>query len=491
MAEVYLCRLEFEHGFSKKMAVKIIHPNHSGKEIFRDLFVREARLASSLSHPNVVSVFDFGETDDGYFLVMEYVDGRPLSHVVARIREDSVPVPLPVWRYWMENSLAGLGYLHARGIVHRDVSPGNILVTKDGAVKITDFGISRKIVTAIDGERRIDGKPGYLSPEALIGQGDDSRSDLFSAALCGVELFNGEPVFRSGTYDEARLLLTEFDPQVFTIRSTGGDPGVERLLRKALSLRSEERYQDTDAFIMAIESSIPCRATRREVETFWDSIFPDIQGVETQVDLEKPEGSGRINEQPAILRERSPSYGQGFRRVAVGMAAVVMAGVGTGYYYREIKGNDVAPQIQNIPGVSHLGQVGSNDMVNLGPNRDPVRKVGPVTESTTGTRWKHSALPLQKTPLVEKTEENILSPNERKMAIGIIPIVQAIPWAKVYEGDRYLGETPIRSLEFTVGEHAIRFVNEPLGVDRSFPLTVRENGNQNVIVTLIGSRASD
>jgi serine/threonine-protein kinase len=114
MSEVYLCRLRGEEGFEKKVAVKVIPPRLTEIARFRDLFVREARIAASLSHQNLVQVFDFGRRGNSYFLAMEFVDGWNLAQAVAQLRVRSIPIPLPLWRYWMEGMLDGIAYLHSQ-----------------------------------------------------------------------------------------------------------------------------------------------------------------------------------------------------------------------------------------------------------------------------------------------------------------------------------------------------------------------------------------
>ncbi|HSL91162.1 MAG TPA: protein kinase, partial [Candidatus Limnocylindrales bacterium] len=117
MAEVFLCQLTGEEGFKKKIAVKVIRSSLSEDRRFRDLFIREARIAASLVHPNLIQVFDFGKEGESHYLAMEFIDGWNLAQALSQARLRAIPVPLPVWRYWMEGILAGIGHLHSRGIV--------------------------------------------------------------------------------------------------------------------------------------------------------------------------------------------------------------------------------------------------------------------------------------------------------------------------------------------------------------------------------------
>src|SRR5574341_76955 len=202
MGDVYLCRYEGEEGFRKKVAVKAIHPRFSGDPRFRELFVGEARLAASFSHPNLVQVFDFGREGDSYFLAMEYVEGWNLAQAAAQARQRSFPVPIGVWRHWLLGILSGVGYLHGRGIVHRDLSPSKVLLSRGGAVMVADFGIAIAARRASPAGDPFAGKAGYLAPEVAAGGNGSASSDLFSVAVMAAELLMSRRLFEGRTRDE-------------------------------------------------------------------------------------------------------------------------------------------------------------------------------------------------------------------------------------------------------------------------------------------------
>src|SRR4030067_1866685 len=135
MAKIYLCRLTGDEGFGKKCPIKVIPPRLSEDRHFRDLFIREARIAASLVHPNLIQVFDFGKEGRSHYLAMEFIDGWNLSQAISQARLHSMSVPMPVWRYWVEGILAGVSHLHSQGEVHGDISPSNFLLSRGGAVK--------------------------------------------------------------------------------------------------------------------------------------------------------------------------------------------------------------------------------------------------------------------------------------------------------------------------------------------------------------------
>ena len=203
MAEVFRATQVGAEGFARTVAVKRVLPGFSNVPQFASMFVTEAKLASLLEHPNIVSVLDFDRDEEGrLFLAMEFVDGKDLAALSAAGR-----LPFSVAIFIMSEVLAGLGYAHElpagtgpRGIVHRDVSPQNVLVSWEGAVKVSDFGIAKaRDATAATASTMIKGKPQYMSPEQANGQALDGRSDLFAVGIMLWELLTGRRLFDGAT----------------------------------------------------------------------------------------------------------------------------------------------------------------------------------------------------------------------------------------------------------------------------------------------------
>ena len=181
MGEVWLAHDEVLH---RDVALKQLKHEYADDEGFRTRFLHEARNAASLHHPGIATVFDFGEGDGIPFLVMEYVDGRPLSQLLA----DGRPLDPERARDLVEQTALALAEAHAVGLVHRDVKPGNLLVTADGVVKVTDFGIARAgDGMALTETGQLIGTPAYLSPEQAEGQAATPASDVYAL---GVVLFD-------------------------------------------------------------------------------------------------------------------------------------------------------------------------------------------------------------------------------------------------------------------------------------------------------------
>src|ERR1700744_740049 len=244
MAEVYLARRGGPHGFKKIVAVKRILPQYARDPDFVAMFVDQARICARLVHPNIVQVFDFGEQDGELYMAMEYVDGTTGARLIRAAASRGEDVSLDVCLPLPLSFVRALDYAHSArddegkplALVHRDVSPGNVLIDRSGAVKLTDFGIAR----AAEIERRTDagqlkGKLGYMSPEQVVGRELDARSDLFTAGIVFAEMLILRPLFSGG--QELDVLMRIRDADISPIdRTTTRVPDDERaILFRALA----------------------------------------------------------------------------------------------------------------------------------------------------------------------------------------------------------------------------------------------------------------
>lgn len=204
MAEVFRATYNPEGGFQKVVALKRVLPQYADDEGFIAMFRGEAALCSQFSHPGVVQVFDFGKFDDSYFLAMEYLDGPTLNRVIRA--HLGVGLPVPAVLFLAQSLCEALQYVHERRgpegeplhLVHRDLNPPNILLTKHGEVKLTDFGIARWAKQAqLTEAGMIKGKPGYLAPEQATGEALDGRADLFALGVTLWECLAGQSLFAS------------------------------------------------------------------------------------------------------------------------------------------------------------------------------------------------------------------------------------------------------------------------------------------------------
>jgi serine/threonine protein kinase len=262
MAEVYLARAVGIEGFEKLVVVKRILPHLAGNAMFIEMFLSEARLAAVLDHPNIGQVFDLGRDGSDYYFVMEYVRGQSLhsvlksAHRQARMLDPAQALGVSI------GVAAALQHAHEAvgvdglplGIVHRDISPGNVLVTPAGHVKVIDFGIARAVnhtsVTK-DGTRK--GKLSYMSPEQCLGLEIDHRSDIFSLGILLFEVTTMTRLFRADNELEVVNQIAYADvphPSTFV---QGYPPELERIVLRALARRPDERYESARDLLADLE----------------------------------------------------------------------------------------------------------------------------------------------------------------------------------------------------------------------------------------------
>src|SRR3954465_15460376 len=259
MAELFVATSPGEHGFQKKVVIKRLLPHLVADETYNAMFIDEAKLTARLVHPKIAQTFELGKVDDQLFIAMEYVDG---IDVLALLREFAsrrrrVEPQLAAWI--APGTLAALDYAHTllgedgkpMGIVHRDISPSNVLLSVRGDVKLVDFGIAR----AKDPDRAhksksgtLKGKYGYMSPEQVIEQSLDARSDLFSVGVVLAELLTGRRLFAAT--NELDVLLMVRDAKLVRFDKYGSDiePGLSEIVRKALRKSVEERWASAAQF---------------------------------------------------------------------------------------------------------------------------------------------------------------------------------------------------------------------------------------------------
>jgi serine/threonine protein kinase len=244
MAEVFLAKAYGAHGFEKTIAIKRILPELAKDPEFAARFIAEAKVAVRLSHANIVQVLDFGRIGESLFIAMEYVDGLDLAAMLRKFKDEGRPVPLPAAFHIAIEIIRALDFAHGHNVVHRDVSPSNILVSRAGEVKIADFGIAvaaRPHAKGGSGPRKVMGKWRYMSPEQARGDTLDTRSDLFSAASVIFELFTGTKLFPG---DEAEDIAKNIEsmpiPKMSSLRA-GLPSRLDELLAGPLSRKPIDR----------------------------------------------------------------------------------------------------------------------------------------------------------------------------------------------------------------------------------------------------------
>lgn len=258
MAEVYLSKSTGAVGVNKFVAIKRILPQYNNQQEFIEMFKEEAKIAVNLNHGNVVSIYDFGVEKSQFYLVMEFVDGRNLRQVLNELKKKGTQFTLDQIVFLMREVAAGLDHAHRcidgttgkpLNIVHRDMSPQNIMVSFEGEVKLIDFGIA-KAETQLEVTKAgtLKGKYGYMSPEQADGQQIDPRTDIFSIGIVLWELLANDRLFTSN--NEAAILRKIRECQIPSIRKINPSipPELEAIVNKALAKDKNLRYQTASAF---------------------------------------------------------------------------------------------------------------------------------------------------------------------------------------------------------------------------------------------------
>lgn len=252
MGEIFLARQNLPRGYERPIVVKRILPHLSDDEKFVEMFLREAHTASRLQHENIVQIYQVGRDASQYFIAMEYVEGKDLRSVLVRAAENDVNIPHEVASYVVACVCRGLQYAHkkvgaggeALNIVHRDVSPQNILVSYEGGIRLIDFGISKATgCRGLTHPGTFKGKLAYMSPEQVRGEPVDHRSDIFSAGVVLYELLTGGPLFSAPTDYQILEQLRTFSlkERVRAKESAIAGP-LQTVLERALQNRREDRY---------------------------------------------------------------------------------------------------------------------------------------------------------------------------------------------------------------------------------------------------------
>uniref|UniRef100_UPI0022EA74F6 serine/threonine-protein kinase n=1 Tax=Falsiroseomonas oryzae TaxID=2766473 RepID=UPI0022EA74F6 len=247
---------------ARRVAIKTVKiPDPSDTEAIEELarFRREAQAAGRLTHPNIVAVYDYGEDGDIAYIVMEFVDGPTLKHLLDKQERMALPDIVRV----MEDLLAGLAFSHARGIVHRDIKPANVMLTSDGKAKIADFGIARIESSSMTQAGTVMGTPAYMSPEQFMGQTVDARTDIYSSGVLLYQLLTGERPFEGGmTAIMHKALHT--DPPKPSELSVTAPPALDPVVARAMAKRPEGRFANAEAFAAAIRQALAAPAAASE-----------------------------------------------------------------------------------------------------------------------------------------------------------------------------------------------------------------------------------
>jgi len=296
MAEVFKAMAQGEAGFEKPVAIKRLHRQYGEDQDLVAMLQDEARLCSQLNHGNICQVLDLGRVGDTYYIAMEYVNGRDLFNILRMAGRTGKSLPLPAALYVASQMLAGLDYAHRkRGpdgqllrIIHRDISPQNVLVTFDGEVKIIDFGIAKaRTSTHRTQAGIIKGKFRYMSPEQARGEPIDHRTDIFATGVVLYEMILGRPHAAGATDREILIKIQKgrFDPLGQLV--PGLPPELEEIVHQTLSLQPEDRWSSARALRKSVQSFMRANHltfSRDDLGEYIRDLFVDDTGKSTRIE---------------------------------------------------------------------------------------------------------------------------------------------------------------------------------------------------------------
>lgn len=315
------------------VAIKILHEHYSNDESFQRRFRQEARAAANLSHPNIVTVHDFGFDQNQLYIVMEHVPGKDLKTLLRQRGRYSVEDAIPL----IVQACAGIGYAHRAGLVHCDVKPHNMIVTPDARLKVTDFGIARALSTILPDERAdvVWGSPQYFSPEQAVGEAPSPASDVYSLGIVLYEVLTGALPFTAPSSEELALLHLQADPIPPSEYVPDIPKALEEIVLKVLSKEPAARYRTADQLGRVLlrfgtQRDIPAtpalNLTPEAVTTY--------RQPEPPVTVASPPVRQETQRRPAPQPEPEPAYSStdisfsevDWTAVALGLIALLMVG---------------------------------------------------------------------------------------------------------------------------------------------------------------------
>lgn len=504
MAEVWLGRALGFGGFEKLVVLKTILPNLITNPQFVQMFINEARVAAMLNHPNCVQIFELGKEEGVLYIAMEYIEGFSFSRVLKRAKAQGVKVPLEILARIAADALAGLEYAHKLtdregkpvGLIHRDVSPDNLLISFAGQTKLVDFGIAKASLSAAQATRAgtVKGKFGYIAPEYLRGQPIDGRADLFALGVVLYRAITGRRPFTGPSEASISLAVLKEDPPWPTDIEPSLPQAMSAVVMMALEKQPDSRFSSAKAMRQAIEQAVR-PADAEDVGALLNKLWPP--GDPERVALETL-AAGRAEETSEPLLESIISTGvelppdaratgphasvdapEPDSQAATAVAPAPSAGAPLLGPEPVSKATVVEPKVK-----VHPASVPDDD-----DDEPPVRKGGAVKWAVLGLSvlagaaavWKlrPGAKPSAPPPVVvtprPQPEPPPAAPEPEppppEVKRGVLS-VKADPWAYVKIDGKSFGQTPVRK-ELEPGSHTVELSNTELNVTKRVEVVIK------------------
>ena len=536
MAEVYLARQAGAAGFEKLVCLKRILPHLARDRQFVGMFLNEARLAARLDHPNIVSIFDLGEANGNYFIAMEFIDGPSLRAVAKRAHERGERLPIAEVVKIVSMAAGGLHYAHdlagpdgkPLGLVHRDISPDNILVHRNGMAKVVDFGIAKAANSSgMTRTGTLKGKVAYMPPEQLRGDALDRRTDVFALGVVLYEMLGGKRPWEGDS--EVSLIgrmMTE-DPQPLSVPRPEAPAGLVAVLERALAKDRDARYAschdlqaDLDALLVSLGQAITPARISDFAKAYAEPVQPpdESTGAAMQALEAEMNGTGAVRAVPArrpqpreartvVLPQPPPPPDR--RGVAYGIAAflcIAALGGAAGYAFLQRRGAfaDVVP-IERASVAPRPAEPVAEPATPQVQAAEPPPSEAPAAATDAGAAPEPPTVIAQAAPAVAPAavppapvppalpippaaqSPQIVKPKRTVPPAAPQPAVQAKgelvllirPWARVEVDGQEIGVTPLNEpLMLAAGEHTVRLVNPDLGKDITRTVRITASGRE-------------
>jgi len=466
MAEVFRAKAHREHGFEKLLAVKRILPRLAQQPEFERRFIAEAKLAVSLSHANLVQVFDFGRSGGSLYIAMELVDGPDLRALLERCRAEGRAVPVGAALHLAMSLCRGLDCVHRAGVVHRDVSPSNLLVSRGGEVKLADLGVAQPAREQLASDRRaVAGKWPYMSPEQARGDAIDVRSDVFAAGALIHEVLTGERLFDGGEIAEVSAKIAAMPVLPPSVRRPDLPAELDAVILRALERDPARRFAAGGEMYRALLELSYARslvASELELAELVVALCPAATtaggavSVEELLSAEAPLERSRVTVPMDRGAHATSITGATTLLLAGrpgpdGLTVFELAAGEPGRPPARPRGRGRAIWITLAVGAAALaGGWGVHRMLDGGsatsPTSPPVAIQAPLPDAAPPP---DASVPPDAAPAPVRT---------RAPRYGALDLY-TIPWSNVYVAGRKVGEAPLTGLRLPVGRHRIRLEN--------------------------------
>ncbi len=499
MAELFKAKKIGIEGFERLLAIKRILPHLSADEEFIGMFIAEAKLVARLNHRNIAQVYDFGKTRENYFIAMEYVKGKDMRAILKKCADKGVRLPVALAAYIAKETAVALDYAHGQkdpsgkslDIIHRDVSPQNILVSYEGEVKVVDFGIAKASTHAKTNTGLLKGKIAYMSPEQAWGKPMDSRSDIFSLGVVLYEMLTGQRLFKGDT--ELNTLERVRAAQVAVLPSfinSDVPPPLEAHTLKALQKDARDRYQSASDMVSDLAGTLvtllanPAQALKQ----FMQDVFRDEIAAEQRAELQDETLRIQYDRAPVSEASGKPSAVTPKKKYPYVLAALAAIIVVSAFVFLRshpsftLRSPPEKDAIQREEGVAVQqragtppaggGEVAGEETGGLRINAVPWATVsidgerrGTTPLTVEGVKTGRYRITLENPDFppwetrVTVTKGKTTTLSHRFESFGTL-VVNATPWGKVYVNGDPIGQTPLTVEKLPARSYEVKVIRE-------------------------------